>query len=201
MTDCTKFLKNEITVSDSIYLQKIAEKISEEADQRSFVVRLLIHYVGDVHQPEHAVALVDSTYPTGDRGGNSEKIPSKSGVGNLHFVWDSVLYEYTGRVHLPLSDSDFEWYTTEAAKLDGEYDVPASGLKAGDFKGWAADSMAEAKSVVYPDFVKGEDPDQAYIDAGKPICEKSLMVAGARLAALMVNIYGENSANATAFLQ
>ena len=58
---------------------------------------MLVHYVGDVHQPEHAAALVDSEYPTGDRGGNSEKIPSKDGVSSLHFVWDSVLYEYTGR--------------------------------------------------------------------------------------------------------
>lgn len=192
MVDLTKFLKNEMTVSESTYLKAIADKLSDDADQRSFAVRLLIHFVGDIHQPEHAVALVDSKYPTGDRGGNSEKIPSKSGVGNLHFVWDSVLYEYTGRPNLPLSDSDFDWYTTEAAKLAGEYSVSSSDLKAQDFNGWAKESLEMAETFVYPNFVSGEDPDQAYIDAAKPVCEKSLIVAGARLAALMVNIYGDN---------
>ena len=57
---------------------------------------MIIHYVGDVHQPLHSAALVDSKYPSGDRGGNSESIPSKDGVGNLHAVWDSVLYTWTG---------------------------------------------------------------------------------------------------------
>ena len=95
MTDMTAFLRGELT-GDSTYISQIAEKLPAEADQRSFVLRMLIHYVGDVHQPEHSTALVNSQYPSGDRGGNSEKIPSKDGVNNLHFVWDSVIYEYTG---------------------------------------------------------------------------------------------------------
>ena len=57
---------------------------------------MIIHYVGDVHQPLHSTALVDSEYPSGDRGGNSEHIPSIDGVSNLHAVWDSVLYTWTG---------------------------------------------------------------------------------------------------------
>jgi len=97
MNDCTSFLKQEISVSQSTYLTTIATKLSDEADQRSFCLRLLVHYVGDVHQPLHTTALVDSQYPSGDQGGNAEKIPSKSGVSDLHFVWDSVLYEYTGK--------------------------------------------------------------------------------------------------------
>ena len=70
------------------------------------MLRLIIHYVGDVHQPLHAAALVDSKYPSGDQGGNAEKIPSKDGVSDLHFVWDSVLYEYTGTPSLVSSTAD-----------------------------------------------------------------------------------------------
>jgi len=97
MDDMTKFLRGEIKASSSTYISQIADKLPEEADQRSFALRMLIHYVGDIHQPEHSTALVNSEFPSGDRGGNSEKIPSKSGVDNLHFVWDSAIYEYTGK--------------------------------------------------------------------------------------------------------
>ena len=92
MTDMTSFLKGEMTASESYYMNKIAGYFSYESDQRSFALRMLIHYVGDVHQPLHAAALVDSAYPSGDNGGTSEHIPSKDGVSSLHFVWDSVLY-------------------------------------------------------------------------------------------------------------
>ena len=97
MIDMTAFLKGEISATKSTYLSTIAAKLPDEADQRSFCLRLLIHYVGDVHQPEHSTALVDSKYPSGDRGGNSETIPSKDGASNLHAVWDAAVYEYTGR--------------------------------------------------------------------------------------------------------
>jgi len=113
----TKFLKYEITASESIYMTKIASYFSYEEDQRSFALRMIVHYVGDVHQPLHSATLVDSHYTTGDRGGTSEHIPSKDGVSSLHFVWDSVLYEYTGRVSLPLTTSAWDWYTTEVASL------------------------------------------------------------------------------------
>lgn len=96
----TKFLKGEITAADTTYTKQVADKFSYEADQRSFNLRMIIHYVGDVHQPLHSTAKVDSEYPSGDRGGTSEKIPSKSGVSSLHFVWDSVLYKYTGKPSL-----------------------------------------------------------------------------------------------------
>ena len=91
-----RFLKGEITASQSTYTSQVAEKFSYEEDQRSFALRMIIHYVGDLHQPLHSSALVDTEFPSGDRGGNSEHLPSKDGASNLHAVWDSVLYEYTG---------------------------------------------------------------------------------------------------------
>lgn len=50
------------------------------------------------------------------------------------------------------------------------------------------------------DFVEGEDPDQEYIDKALPILEERLMFGGARLAALMVYIYGETAMQAATFL-
>lgn len=57
-----------------------------------------------------------------------------------------------------------------------------------------------AADDVYPDFVAGEDPDQAYIDASMDELESHIMYGAARLAALMVDIYGSNAQMAN-FLQ
>lgn len=59
-------------------------------------MRLLIHYVGDIHQPLHCTSRVDKNYPKGDRGGNLFPIPPEGDEGDikeLHAAWDSVLFE------------------------------------------------------------------------------------------------------------
>eukprot|EP00494_Astrolonche_serrata_P031297 UN31566 len=48
-----------------------AYKGATENDNKSTALRLLIHYIGDLHQPLHAATRVDDAYPSGDRGGNS----------------------------------------------------------------------------------------------------------------------------------
>ena len=112
LTNLTEWLSYADTDYQSGYYYKtIHSYFPVEAEARSFALRLVIHYVGDIHQPLHAVAEVNSEYPSGDRGGNDEKLPSKDGANNLHAVWDSVAYEYTGRPNLPLSSSDWSWYT------------------------------------------------------------------------------------------
>lgn len=95
----------------SHYYTTIKNSYPAEADARSFALRLIIHYVGDLHQPLHTTAEVDSTYKSGDNGGNAEKIPTIDGVSNLHAVWDSVAYEYTGFPVQPFSAADWSWYT------------------------------------------------------------------------------------------
>jgi hypothetical protein len=56
--------------------------------------------------------MVNTKWPTGDQGGNKFFVKKKDGttIEKLHFVWDSVLYEYqdfigkkTGK--LPFKDS------------------------------------------------------------------------------------------------
>jgi hypothetical protein len=44
-------------------------RLSDE-ERLSYALRLLIHFIGDIHQPLHATSRVDSSYPKGDAGGN-----------------------------------------------------------------------------------------------------------------------------------
>jgi len=70
LTDFTAFLKKDPSAGESQYIQRIAQEFPKLDDRRSFVLRMVIHYVGDIHQPLHAVAEVDHRFPEGDQGGN-----------------------------------------------------------------------------------------------------------------------------------
>ena len=62
LNDLTAFLKGE-KVSGSTYVEQIQDSFSDENDQKSFALRLVIHYVGDIHQPLHSVSGVSDEYP------------------------------------------------------------------------------------------------------------------------------------------
>ena len=109
-------------------------------------MRLVIHYVGDVHQPLHATARVDDQFPAGDRGGNSFTLTSREGAKNLHAVWDSVIYAEAGNPVLPLSDADWNNLGIEAAKLVEENPVSdVTDLLSTDPAVWAKDSFELSK--------------------------------------------------------
>ena len=67
---------------------------NDEQRGKSYALRLLIHYLGDIHQPLHALSRVNSEFPAGDRGGNSFPLPTHYSAKELHAVWDSVIYEF-----------------------------------------------------------------------------------------------------------
>ncbi len=113
---------------------------------------MIIHYVGDIHQPLHAVSEVDSRFPTGDMGGNAQKVPDiqpGSGVGDLHAIWDSVIYGYTGYTTQPLDVLRWKYYTDNANKIMNEHEIDETKIHAQDFHAWAQESLDIATSTVY----------------------------------------------------
>jgi hypothetical protein len=94
-----------------------------EENAKSIAMRLLIHYLGDVHQPLHCTALVNGQYPKGDRGGNSFPIHPREDINELHAVWDSIIYEAPGYPVLPFSDQDWETYGRNASRMVKDHKV------------------------------------------------------------------------------
>jgi hypothetical protein len=60
----------------------------------AFNLRLLIHYLGDIHQPLHTVSRYAKEFPKGDMGGNLFMLKQVGEVNELHALWDSTIYEF-----------------------------------------------------------------------------------------------------------
>lgn len=77
----------EGNIVDAIYLQiNTLMDSSSSKDDKALAIKMLVHFLGDIHQPMH---MGHST----DRGGNSYPILFFNKPTNLHSVWDTDLLE------------------------------------------------------------------------------------------------------------
>jgi hypothetical protein len=58
-------------------------------------------------------------------------------VSNLHGIWDSVIYKYTGYPVMPLSTTDWNWYTTTTDEIATQFPSTNDEILPEDFMGWA----------------------------------------------------------------
>ena len=55
----------------------------------------LLHLIGDIHQPNHAITLYNEAFPDGDRGGNLALIRIENGDAiKIHLYWDGLLGQF-----------------------------------------------------------------------------------------------------------
>lgn len=136
---------------------------------RSEALKFVVHFVGDLSQPMHAMADA--------RGGNDIPVSlfgsAQCGAYpcNLHSVWDSGLIEHTGvREH------------RYARLLEDQID--AGHLQAGpmDPATWANESLQLAKQAWVQPLA---DIDEAYYERERPVVDRQMELAGLRLAQLL----------------
>jgi hypothetical protein len=148
---------------------KIVGDPSQPFADRSESLKFLVHFVGDLSQPMHAI---------GDaRGGNDIPVTAFGSAQcgeypcNLHGVWDTELIRHT---NLP-----------EHAYVEKlETMIARDQLQAGpvDPIAWANASLQLARQAwVQPHTAI----DQAYFDREQPIVDRQLALAGLRLAAVL----------------
>ncbi|MEO5626410.1 MAG: S1/P1 nuclease [Dokdonella sp.] len=134
---------------------------SRPAKERAEALRFVTHFVADVHQPLHAGYRRDV-------GGNRYQVQWKARGTNLHSVWDSPV----------LASRHLGWhaYATALARTP----LPrASGTPAQ----WAEESCrASRDGGVYP---RGHRIDETYLLQMRPLAERQVRAAAARLAALL----------------
>ncbi|MES1219507.1 MAG: S1/P1 nuclease, partial [Bacteroidota bacterium] len=82
-------LKNDTAINAYNKINFIVKELKKKqlpSDKKLLYLRLLIHIVGDIHQPLHVGQL-------GDQGGNRVKVLWFGEATNLHSVWDEKMIE------------------------------------------------------------------------------------------------------------
>lgn len=144
-----------------------SKKLSK--DEEIVSLKMLIHLVGDIHQPLHVGG-------GSDRGGNDVKVRWFREDSNLHRVWDSNMIDDTR-----LS------YTELAQSLQVPDETKIKAWQQESVRDWANESMGLRRAVyAYGDGKLG----YLYTYVNFHIVRQQLLVAGIRLAGLLNEIYG-----------
>lgn len=153
---------------------------------RGFYLAMLIHLVGDVHQPLHAAER------DGDKGGNDFEV-DRGSIKNLHALWDDALtVEFRLRSKASHTDEKIEKVASQV-----EADVPLSsvGTEAADLdpRHWALESYALAVKEAYAGIKPGAAPGKAYEKRWLATAERRVALAGYRLAAYLNKLAETNA--------
>lgn len=141
-------------------------------DKKVLYLRLLIHIVGDIHQPLH-VGRVD------DQGGNKIKVTWFGASYNLHTIWDTQLINFQ-----QLS------YTEYATAINHTTKESRKQLQMLPIADWMVESNQLAEKI-YGDI---KEPDQKldyqYNFKYLEILNQQLLKGGVRLAGILNEIFG-----------
>ncbi|WP_298552594.1 S1/P1 nuclease [uncultured Algibacter sp.] len=85
-------------VTGIAYCKKIITDDKSSDNDKAFYLKLLVHLIGDLHQPMH-IGLEK------DRGGNDFKVQWHYKDSNLHRVWDSEMIEKYNMTYTELANN------------------------------------------------------------------------------------------------
>jgi hypothetical protein len=159
--------------------QKVLGDENAPRADRLEALKWIVHFVGDLHQPLHAIDEA--------RGGNDIKLPvfgsAKCGdyECNLHWTWDTLLLEHT--------DYSEEEYVGRLNTLIAQkhLDKQAGGAPVD----WANESHLQARHIIE---AKPAVVDEAYYQSNIELVNEKLALAGLRLAALLNATLGKTPA-------
>lgn len=162
--------EGDIIVTIERFMKELQTKEFTEMDE-AFVLKCLVHLIGDIHQPLH-VGNGD------DRGGNDVKLDYFWKSSNLHRVWDSEMidgqkYSYTEYV---------DWINHPTNKQLSDW----SSLNVLD---WANESK-ELRSQCYETMPEDMKLSYRYDYENIELLNQRLLQAGVRLANVLNKIYG-----------
>ena len=154
-------------------------------------LRLLIHVLGDLHQPLHATTYYSPKFPNGDRGGNEFKIQctQKPEIKNLHYLWD-WMFGYTPDTMPPVPNANKDTIRQLSTQLMNEMPITTfqQEITITDFKLIGLESNSYAASTVYVGIEPDGKVSDEYISRNIQIAKKRVALAGYRLSILLKKI-------------
>jgi hypothetical protein len=160
--------KGDIIQTIERVINELKSKKFSEKDQ-ALRVKILIHLIGDIHQPLHVGGRED-------RGGNDIKVSWFKTDSNLHRVWDSDM----------IDDSKLS-FTELAESLEKPDEIQLRNWQKLSAREWANESQQYKKNIY--DIGNGK-LGYRYSYLNFPIVRERLLQAGVRLAGILNEIYG-----------
>jgi hypothetical protein len=158
----------------------VLQDTQASAADKGLNLRVLMHVIGDLHQPLHAVSLYSQAFPEGDQGGNRFKLGRNRVAPQLHAYWDrggGYLVPHQFGRHRTIN------YQKRGKRLLKQYPC-AFQENPFDFTVWAQESYQLAKNKVYQ-LSPNQKPSPAYHKMVVQVTQKQLALAGCRLGRIL----------------
>lgn len=140
-------------------------------DEHALAMKMLVHLVGDMHQPMHMGHATDL-------GGNRIKVRFFGRETNLHSVWDSNIAE-----------SGHKWSFSEwRDQIDRVKADEAEAIVAGSIDDWAKETANQA-TAIYMTTKPGDNLSYNEVSYWTPVIETQFLRGGLRLAHVLNMIY------------
>ncbi len=139
-------------------------------EQRVFHLKMLVHLIGDLHQPMH-------TSRAEDKGGNDIQVQWFGKGSNLHRVWDTELIDSFGMT-----------FTELAEALDRFSKKEIKQIQAGSIHDWV-DESHEICGELYDTVKVGDKLGYAYSYAHNELLFEQLQKGGYRLAKVLNELF------------
>ncbi|CEK10612.1 S1/P1 nuclease [Legionella hackeliae] len=149
--------------------------------EKGFTLRILLHVVGDIHQPLHAANQFSAKHPKGDLGGNLFPLKNNSVATNLHAYWDKGGGWLNTRKHYSAAQ-----LSKKARIIEKHWPCRLREMNL-DPQVWAQESHELAVQKAYQ-IQYGQQPTKLYQQLVKAAAEQRIAIAGCRLAALLNQI-------------
>jgi len=140
-------------------------------EDKQFYLKMLVHFVGDLHQPFHVGRAAD-------KGGNDIQVRWYNEGSNIHRVWDSNMI-----------DSYQMSYTELAANTKQLNRAQIIAIEEGEVIDWVYES-GEMAQELYDSVEIGEKLGYEYMYKNLPAVLQQLQKGGIRLAKILNEIYG-----------
>lgn len=152
---------------------------------KGFMLRMLVHIVGDIHQPLHCASLYSEKFPKGDRAGTKFKIDHPN-YTSLHQIFDGAFGLGYHRPARPLTTEDQKYLDELEYTLTESY--PRScfpQLEDREIDHWRQESYELAVDFAYAKFVPNEKVSDEVMQEGQFLTGRQIALAGYRLADLL----------------
>ena len=168
--DHPKSEKGDIIVAINKCIE-VLEDDSSDKEEKAFHLKMLVHFIGDLHQPLH-VGMAK------DKGGNTFQVEWFGNGTNLHSVWDTKIIESYNMSYSELAAN---------AKVLSKEQVKV--IQNSNVIDWMNESRELCKKV-YNTTKSGENLRFEYRYIYMPIIRDRLQKGGIRLASVLNDIFG-----------